>query len=343
MSKSDILPVGKLPVELLARLIARHTIDDPAVVVGPGVGRDAAAIEVGDVILVVKTDPITFASESAAQYLVDVNANDLACLGATPRWLLVTALLPEGRTTAPQVESLFRELQDTCLRRHIALVGGHTEVTAGLDRIILVGQLLGVAPKGRLIAPGAARPGDRLLLTKALAIEGTALLARERSSELSAALGPDLVQRASALLVDPGISIVQDAEAIVTAGGVTALHDPTEGGFATAVHELARASSCGAVVNESLVPVRPETRAVADYYGLDPFGLLASGSLLAAISPHSVGAVEQVCRDRGIACSWVGKLTTPERGVSLIRNGREIEMPLFSSDEVARALAAPTR
>jgi hydrogenase expression/formation protein HypE len=182
-----------------------------------------------------------------------------------------------------------------------------------------------------------------LLLTKALAIEGTALLTRERSSELSAALGSDLVQRGSALLIDPGISIVQDAEAVLTAGGVTALHDPTEGGFATAVHELAQASGCGAVVNESLVPVLPETRAVANYYGLDPLGVLASGSLLAAISPHSVSAVEQVCRDRGIACSWVGKLTTPERGVSLIRNGRETEMPLFSSDEVARALAAPTR
>src|SRR5262245_23431480 len=202
------LPVGKLPGDLLARLIAGHNIDDPAVIVGPGIGRDAAAIEIGDTVLVVKTDPITFATDSVARYLVDVNSNDLACMGASPRWLLVTALLPESRTTENDVESLFRDLQRACDQRHIALIGGHTEVTAGLDRVILVGQLLGLAPKNRLLQPGKSKPGDRLLITKALAIEGTALLARERSNELSDALGGDLVTRAAGFLLDPGISVV---------------------------------------------------------------------------------------------------------------------------------------
>jgi hydrogenase maturation factor len=338
-SPSDILPIGKLPGDLLARLIAGHRIDDPAVVVGPGIGRDAAAIEIGDTVLVVKTDPITFATDAAAQYLVDVNANDLACMGATPRWLLVTALLPEGRTTESLVESLFRDLQAACDRRQIALIGGHTEVTAGIDRVILVGQLLGIAPKARLLSPGGARPGDRLLLTKSLAIEGTALLARERSAELTEALGRDLVQRAAVLLLDPGISVVADAEAVLAAGGVTALHDPTEGGFATGVLELAQASGCGAVVNEALVPILPETQAIADFYGLDPLGMLASGSLLAAVSPEAVRDVEQACRDRGLDCFWVGKLTPPEGGFKLIRNGETVDLAPFSSDEVARALA----
>jgi hydrogenase maturation factor len=339
--KSDALPIGKLPGDLLARLLAGHKIDDPDVVVGPGIGRDAAAIEIGDAVLVVKTDPITFASESAAHYLVDVNANDLACLGAAPRWLLVTALLPEIRTTESIVESLFRDLQYACEKRGIALVGGHTEVTAGLERVILVGQLLGLAPKGRLLVPGGAKPGDRLLLTKALAIEGTALLARERRSELSQALGRDLVDRASALLQVPGISVVADAETILASGGVTALHDPTEGGFATGVAELAQASGCGAVVNETMIPILPETRAVADYYGIDPLGMLASGSLLASVSPAAVAAVEQACHDRGIDFTWIGKLTPAERGITLIRNDRPVELAPFSSDEVARALAEP--
>ncbi|HKG24429.1 MAG TPA: AIR synthase-related protein [Thermomicrobiales bacterium] len=335
----DFLPIGKLPTELLAGLIAGHRIDDPAVVVGPGIGRDAAAIEFGETVLVVKTDPITFATDAAAQYLVDVNANDLACMGATPRWLLVTALLPESRTTRATVETLFRDLQQTCERRQIALIGGHTEVTAGIDRVILVGQLLGLAPRERLVTPGCARPGDRLLLSKALAIEGTALLARERSSELAEALGQELVDRASALLVDPGISVVADAAAVLSTSGATALHDPTEGGFATGVRELAQASGCGAVVNESLIPVLPETRAIADHFGLEPLGLLASGSLLAAVSPASVLDVEQAFRERGIPFSWVGKLTSPDRGFSLIRDGQPIELATFSSDEVARALS----
>src|SRR5438094_1325105 len=165
------LPVGKLPGELLARLIAKYATTDPTVVVGPGVGGDAAAIDLGATTLVVKSDPITFASESPARYLVDVNANDLACLGATPRWLMVTALLPEARTTAAQVEAHFRELREICRERRISLVGGHTEITLGLDRPILVGVLIGEVSERGLLKPGGAQPGDQLLLTKALAIE----------------------------------------------------------------------------------------------------------------------------------------------------------------------------
>ena len=149
MTEGDAgLPVGKLPAELLGRLLATYATSDPTVIVGPGVGGDAAAIDLGGTTLVVKSDPITFAAESPARYLVDVNANDLACLGATPHWMMVTALLPPG-TTEQEVESHFRELRDACLQQRISLVGGHTEVTFGLDRPILVGVLIGKAEDGR--------------------------------------------------------------------------------------------------------------------------------------------------------------------------------------------------
>jgi hydrogenase maturation factor len=176
-------------------------------------------------------------------------------------------------------------------------------------------------------------------LTKALAIEGTALLARERSGELRSALGADLVDRASALLAEPGISVVADAAAVLATGGATALHDPTEGGFATGVRELAQASGCGVIVNESLIPVLPETRAIAGHFGLDPLGMLASGSLLATVSPASVPDVERVCADRGIAFAWIGKLTPPERGFTHIHDGQPADLPTFPVDEVARVLA----
>lgn len=334
------LPVGKIPGDLLARLIAGHQIGDPAVVIGPGIGRDAAALAIGEQIVVVKSDPITFATDSAAHYLVNVNANDLACLGAVPRWMLVTALLPEGKTTEADVESLFRELQAACAERSIALVGGHTEVSGGLDHLILVGQLMGLAPSGRLLAPGGGKPGDRLLLTKALALEGTALLARERAAELASVLSPSQLTTAADLLHSPGISIVPEAEALITSGSVSALHDPTEGGFATGVCELAQASECGLVVDEALVPILPETRIIADHLGLDPLGMLASGSLLAAISPAATAHAEAALRAIGIPFSWIGKLTTLDHGKTLIRHGQRIRMPAFAADEVARYLAA---
>lgn len=332
------LPVGKLAPTLLARMVQAYASTDPAVLVGPGIGRDAAAIKIGDAVLVAKTDPITFATKSAAAYLVDINANDLACLGATPRWMLATALLAEG-TTAQGVAAQFRELHEACARRGIALIGGHTEVTGGLDRTILVGMLLGDTTEGRLLRPGGARPGDRLLLTKALAIEGTALLATELADRLAASIGRDTVARAARLLTDPGISVVHDAEILLQTGGVTALHDPTEGGLAMGVRELAIAAGCGARLDRSAVPILPETETIARELGLDPVGLLASGSLLAAVRAEFVGPVVEAALRAGLTVAEIGTVTPEEDGMILVIGRDVVELPRFDADEVTRALA----
>jgi hydrogenase expression/formation protein HypE len=334
------LPVGKLPGELLGRLIATYATSDPTVIVGPGVGGDAAAIDLGATILVVKSDPITFASESPARYLVDVNANDLACLGATSRWMMVTALLPEG-TTEQRVESHFRELREACLQRGISLVGGHTEVTSGVGRPILVGVLIGEVDRGRLLRPGGARAGDRLLLTRAIALEGTALVARELGERLRGAVDPVLVQRAASLLFDPGISVVSEAMALLDAGGVTALHDPTEGGLATGVRELALAAGCGATIDRDAVPIMPETAAIAGALGLDPLGMLASGSLLAAADARAVEHLISISASLGFQLTPIGEVTEGDR-FTLRSNGVEQEMPVYEGDEITRALGGRT-
>jgi hydrogenase maturation factor len=333
------LPVGKLPAELLGRLIARYATSDPTVLVGPGVGGDAAAIDLGATTLVVKADPITFATENAARYLVDVNANDLACLGATPRWMMVTALLPDKGTTEAIVEAHFRELRDACRRQSISLVGGHTEITSGLGRPILVGVLIGEVTAGRLLQPGGARPGDQLLLTKAIALEGTALLARELGPRLSGTLGPRLVERAANLLRDPGISIVREAMTLLRAGGVTALHDPTEGGLATGVRELALAAGCGATIDRDAVPIQPETTAIAAQLGIDPLGMLASGSLLAAVDPRAVEQLISAGAAAGIRVTSIGTVTDQPDQFTLRTGGIELELPLYTSDEITRVLA----
>lgn len=332
------LPLGKLPSELLGRLVAAHSETDPAILVGPGVGQDAAAIAVETGVLVVKSDPITFATRSAAAYLVDVNANDVACLGARPRWLLVTALLPPG-TTVGTVEAQFAELAAVCRHRGIALVGGHTEVTAGLDRTILVGTLIGETTPDRLLRPGGARPGDRLLLTKALAIEGTALLADEIGDRLATAVGPETVGRARALLAEPGISVVADANVLLAAGGVTALHDPTEGGLAMGARELAIAADAGVEIDRAAVPLLPETAAIAAHLGLDPLGMLASGSLLAAARPEAIPALRDAARAASIALTEIGRVVDAAAGYRLCGDEGASELPRFDTDEVSRLLA----
>lgn len=277
----------------------------------------------------VKTDPIASAT-----------ADPAACLGATPRCLLVASLLPEGRTTIAAVERQFAELHEACAARGVSLVGGHGEVTLGLDRPILVGSLFGDADPAKLLHPGGARPGDRLLLTKALASEGTALLARALRARLLGKLDPFMLNRAAALLADPGISVVPDAELLLAVGGITALHDPTAGGLAMGVRELAEAAGCGAVLDAAAIPILPETAAIASALALDPLGMLASGRPLAAAHPASVAALIQAGDRAGIAVSDSGAITRAD-GDARFAVWSTIglrPLPVFASDEVTRVL-----
>jgi hydrogenase expression/formation protein HypE len=331
------LPAGKLPGWLLRKVLTRSP-HDPDVLVGPGLGRDAAAIAVGERVIVAKNDPITFASEGAAAHLVEVNANDVACMGATPRWLLVTALLPHGVTPA-DVLNQFAELRETCRHRSVELVGGHTEIVPGLARPILVGMMLGDASPHELLRPGQAQPGDVLLLTKGLAIEGTALLARERADELRQRIGEEPLAAAARLMDRPGISIVMEAEIARRSGVVTALHDPTEGGLATAVRELATVSGAGVEIDAEAVPILAETRAVSAALGIDPLGMLASGSLLIASRPEGVQRIMHDVEATGIPISAIGRLTDDAQEASLISYGNRQPLPEFAVDEVARLLA----
>jgi hydrogenase expression/formation protein HypE len=259
-------------------------------------------------------------------------------MGATPRWLLVTALLPHGVTPA-DVLNQFAELRETCRHRSVELIGGHTEIVRGLARPILVGMMLGDASPSELLRPGQAQPGDVLLVTKGLAIEGTALLARELADELRQRIGGDSVRAAARLLDQPGISIVAEAEIARRSGQVTALHDPTEGGLASAVRELAAVSGAGVEIDAQAVPILPETRAVADALGIDPLGMLASGSLLIATRPEGVPGVLRDIEAAGISVSVIGRLTEDPQAASLISAGESGPLPEFAVDEVARLLS----
>jgi len=332
------LPVGKLPAESLERLLrlCRH---DPRVVVGPGIGRDAAALAFGDRIVVAKTDPITFATDRIGWYAANINANDVACLGATPRFFLAAVLLPEATASVQMAEAIFRDIAASCEALDVTLCGGHTEVTCGLDRPIVVGHMLGDVARDRLVTNEAARPGDDILLTKGIAIEGTALIAREKAEEFDGRLEPARLARARAFLDEPGLSVVPDARAVCAAVHPRALHDPTEGGIATAVHELADAADCGAIVDADAIPIFPETHTICRHYGLDPLGLIASGALLVATAPDDTQAALQALATQGIAATRIGRLTPRDEGVWLRRGGRRDPLPRFDSDEVARLFA----
>jgi hydrogenase maturation factor len=332
------LKAGKLPAPLLAKLLARIERRDPRVLLGAGVGEDAALISFGSSTLIAKTDPVTFAADLIGWYAVQVNANDIASCGGEPRWFLATVLLPEGSPPA-LAETIFEQVREAAAGLGIELVGGHTEVTIGLPRPIVVGLMLGEAPADGTFSTSCARPGDVLLLTKGIAIEGTSLLAREAADRLrKAGVRAGRIEAAKRFLFEPGISVVADARAARAAGGVTAMHDPTEGGLATALLEICAASRCGVEVDAAAVPVLPETRVFCEALGADPWGLIASGALLIAASPGAERGIVSSLSAEGISASVIGRLTPPDKGHTLVRNGRRSPLPRFERDEVARLL-----
>ncbi|MBM4039027.1 MAG: hydrogenase expression protein [Planctomycetes bacterium] len=332
------LPVGKLPAAALARLLGLCR-EDARVLVRPGIGRDAAAVAFGNQVVVAKADPITFATDRIGWYAVNINANDVACLGATPRFFLATLLLPEGKATEELAEGIFRDIAASCEALDVTLCGGHTEVTYGLDRPIVVGHMLGEVARDRLVTNDRSRVGDDVLLTKGIAIEGTALIAREKADELRDALDAAVLERGRGYLDSPGLSVLPDARAICGAVLPHALHDPTEGGLATGLHELAEAAGLGIEVEAEAITVFPETQALCRHYRLNPFGLIASGALLAVTAPADTPKALDALAAAGIAARRIGRMTPPERGVTIRRGGQAEPLPRFDSDEVARLFA----
>ena len=330
---------GKLPPELLAQLLDKVVVRDPRVVLGPRPGEDAALIDLGDRYLVAKTDPITFATDLIGWYVVQVNANDLAVMGATPRWLMVTLLLPEG--TAPEaVRGLFDQLLEACAALDVTLVGGHTEITYDLPRPLAVGAMMGEVAKDRVVFTSGAKPGDAIVLSKGIAIEGTAILAREAErSLLESGVAQDIIERAKGYLFSPGISVVRDASVACDAVSVHAMHDPTEGGLATGLLEMATAAKVGLVVEAERVPVLPECRAVCRALGLNPLGLIGSGALLATVAPEDAPTLIEALDREGIPAHEIGRVTAPEEGVRLSTRDGPRDLPVFERDELARFLS----
>jgi hydrogenase maturation factor len=332
------LPLGKLAPELLSELLERHTYSypDDRVVVYPGVGEDAAVIDVGERWLVAKTDPITFASDEIGWYAVHVNANDIAAAGGVPRWFLSTLLLPERESDPALVDRIMRQIASACRSLGVVPCGGHTEVTYGLGRPIVVGVMLGDITAGKLVRSCDVQVGDVILLTKGVAVEATAIMAREREQELGSTFSADFLARCKGFLHKPGISVVRDAQIAAKAAELHAMHDPTEGGVATGLWELALASGVGLNVDGESIPIFDETRQLCDALGLDPLGVIASGALLIAVAEQDAAPVCAALTAAGISTAPIARAVPSEQGCVLRTSQGSLSLPRYDQDEIAR-------
>jgi hydrogenase maturation factor len=333
------IKTGKLDIGLLSKVLEMYTLVDPRVVVGPKIGEDAAVIDGGKGNYWVFTaDPITFTTEEIGYYGVVVNLNDIATRGAIPKWFLATLLFPEQGTDVGFIKKVFRQIHDACRQFGVSFVGGHTEITPGISKMILSGHMIGEVKKGRLVTTSGARPGDLLLLIKGVCIEGTSIIAREKEPELlRRGISLSLIKRAQRFIFDPGIEVLQASRIACDSVRVHAMHDPTEGGLVNGIVEMALASDHEIEVDLERVFVYEESRVLCKAFGLDPLGVIASGALLLTISPRDLSKLQKALGRASIPVQVIGKIRKGKARVFATGSGKgRREIKPFDRDEILK-------
>ncbi len=340
----DKFPPGKLPISVMNKIIEKYLKPDLKlesgcrVIFGPHAGQDVAVIDMGDKYLVTKSDPITFTSDSIGSYVVNINANDIVTSGAKPIGFQPTVLLPENKTDEALVDKIFSDMRATCDNYGITITGGHTEITIGLDRPIICGMMWGEVKKEDLVTTFGGKPGDALILTKGIAIEGAYIISKEKEADLiQNNINLQLIRNCQNLLNSPGISIVKEAQLIHSNFTVHAMHDPTEGGFAMGLVEMAQNSNCGAKIEYDAIPLILGTEEFCNLYGLDPFGLIASGALLMAVPKENAADIVSFLEKNDIHAAEIGILTEKPEVFSVKYSSGEIKPLKYSPiDEITR-------
>ena len=306
------MKIGKLPEQMLVRSVlkqAKHRRDE--VLVGPAVGQDCAVMELGpDEVFVMSSDPITGTVKDIGSHGIHVTANDLAASGAEPVGVILTVLLPEN-IEEEQIRKMMQDAERTCKELNMEIMGGHTEITNVVQQPLLTVTGVGKTKKKDLLTTMQVHPGQDIVVTKWIGLEGTSILAKEKEEELLQRFNQDLVHTAQQF--DQYLSVAH-------AFGVSAMHDITEGGVFGALWEMAEGSGVGLDADLKAIPIRQETVEVCEYFGLNPYQIMSSGSMMiAADDGHGlVMALEKA----GIPAAVVGRATDGNDRV--LRNGEDV-------------------
>lgn len=318
---------GKMSNEALNEsILSRLSHQRQDILIGPGVGEDCAAIAFGDLACVLTTDPITGATKDVGKIAVHISCNDIASSGVEPIALLMTLLLPL-EASEEDANAIMVQAHQTASEMNVAIVGGHTEFTSAVTRPVVSVTAIGKGPINKLRATASAEPGDLLVISKYGALEGTAIIANEKTEELKVlGLTEALLDEAKALLDQ--LSVVPEGR-LGAQCGVHAMHDVTEGGVYGAVWELCEASKVGAVIQESAIPLCPSTQAICKAFDLDPYRLISSGVMLMAVPKAGYEQLKSAGDAQGIKFTVIGQVTSDK---ALWIEGENGKVPLMPPD-----------
>lgn len=327
------MKIGKLPEQVLIRSVLKqikHRRDE--VLIGPGVGLDCAALELGEgEALVMSTDPITGTVKDLGRHCIHITANDLAASGAEPLGVMLTVLLTE-ETEEAEIKKMMAEAEEACKELNMEILGGHTEITDVVKQPLITVTGVGKIKKERLLNQVQAKPNLDVVITKWIGLEGTSILAKEREEDLLKTFSPAFVNTAKGF--DQYLSVVPEGR-IASDMGASAMHDITEGGVFGALWELASAGNVGLEIDLKAIPIRQETVEVCEHFDANPYQIMSSGSMMIAIQDGA--ALVRSLKAEGIEASVVGRTT--EGRDKILRNGQEIRyLDRPQPDELYKAL-----
>lgn len=267
-----------------------------------GIGEDCSVINFGDYECVVSTDPITGAEKNSGKLAVNINCNDIASCGVEPIGILVTILAPEN-SSLEDIKNVMKEIGEETKKLNVEILGGHTEVTRAVNKMVISCTVIGKGAKNSAVATSGAKENDDIIVTKSLCLEGTSIVANDYEDKIGSILSYDEIIEAKGYL--NSLSVVKEGT-IAGKFGVNSMHDITEGGVLGALWEVANASNLGFKVYKEKMPVSSITKKICKKYSIDPLRFISSGSML--ITTKHGDKLVNILKKEGIESVIVGKM-----------------------------------
>lgn len=322
---------GKLPSDVLQdKVFTAFKFKREEVLVRPKVGEDCSVMDFGEYACVVSTDPITGAASEVGRLAVHISCNDVAANGVEPLGLLMTIMAPEG-TTVEDIQEIANQAAEQAASLNVEIIGGHTEITSAVNRVVVSTTAIGRAPKDEVVNSSGARIGDKIIMTKWAGLEGTAILAYDVAHRLEGKIDNEVMEGARSFM--KYISVVKEG-IIGGKNGASAMHDVTEGGILGALWEIAEASQVGMKVYRDKIPVRKETRMICEELSLDPLKLISSGCMI--ITCENSDKMLKALRKEGVQAVEIGEIIEKDR--VLVEENREVPIPPPESDELYKVI-----
>ncbi len=352
---------GKISDSVLKRSVFKQIrTKSQEVLCGAGIGEDCAIFASADAFFSCVSEAAVAEKADMARVLVKC-ANNLATAGARPIAALITLILPQD-VQEEQLKALMAGAEEACNGMRMQIAGGHTTVSSHVDCPIVSVTAYGIPADGisadilsankpsadklsadKLSAdkPSAgkqpaylttkgAKPGQDIVLTKWIALEGTAILARRNKQRLLQRYPAHLVEEAEDF--DRYLSVMPEA-AVAVKSGVRVMHDASEGGILAALWELAESSGVGLTINMRKIPIRQETVEVCELCEVNPY-TLACGGCLILVTDHGEALVSQLAGE-GINAAVIGQITdSHDRLIYNADEKRYLDKP--AQDEIFR-------